>query len=57
MRTKDLRTSYKWQSLKPIPPAVAIPPTYAVGSMITIDREADARAAVTAAAIPPGVAL
>jgi hypothetical protein len=44
------------RSRKPIPPAVDIPPIYNVGSIITIEKEDDSRAAVIAAAIPPGVA-
>ena len=44
------------RSRRPIPPAADIPPIYDVGSIITTENDGAARAAVIAAAIPPGVA-
>jgi hypothetical protein len=53
---KNSLVSAKPRSLKPRPPPVDIPPMKYVGSMSAIFKEGPARAAVIAAAIPPGVA-
>ena len=51
-----LLVASKPRSRRPIPPAADIPPMSDVGSTITMEKEDDIRAAVIAAAIPPGVA-
>lgn len=38
-----------------MPPAYAMPPMFAVGSTMIIEKDGTNRAAVMAAAIPPGV--